>query len=908
MNINNWLNKKLHLIFLLFFIGYKTLASDSATVTDLKTEHLVNPLGIDVAQPRFTWRIKDSRQGAFQLAYRMIIDKDSTTVANGKGEIWDTGKVTSPKNLIGYEGAALQPFTKYYWTVMVWDMKGIATTVKTIASFETGMMRMGNWRGSWISDSCTMDVKPAPMFRKEISVSKNIKSARVYIAAAGLFELSVNGEKIGNHMLDPMFTRFDRRNLYITHDVTTRLKSGKNVMGVMLGNGWYNHQSTAVWDFHKAAWRARPAFCLDLRITYTDGSEEIIGSGSDWKTSLGPVVFNSIYTAEHYDANFIQAGWNTASFNDKLWKGALVKPAPSPKITAQVLHPVRDVETIQTKSFRRMDDTLFIYDFGRNISGVSELTLSGDSGTIIRLVHAEQLNKAGFADISNIDYHFRPTDDKDPFQTDMITLSGKGVLTFRPKFNYKGFRYVQISSNKPVNLNKNSLVAYFMHSDVPEAGKVSSSNKTLNKIWEATNSSYLSNLFGYPTDCPQREKNGWTGDAHIAVETGLYSYDAITIYEKWLADHRDEQQPNGILPAIIPTAGWGYAWANGPDWTSTITIIPWQVYLFYGDSKILADKYDKMKRYVDNIHHLYPQNLTTWGLGDWVPVKTTSTVELTSSIYYYTNVQILAKAAGLLGHQADHQKYKILALAVRNAINNKYLNRETGIYASGTQTELSAPLFWNIVPENLRSKVASKLAEKVRADGNSLDVGLLGSKTILNALSENGFADIAYALAAKETYPSWGWWIKNGATTLHENWDVNATKDNSMNHIMFGEIGAWYYKALGGIKPDETQPGFKNILLSPNFVAGLESFPAGHRSPNGDIVTSWKRKGKRVSYDVTIPPNSTAHLQLKDAKKITFFNGEKKEINVQPNENNVGNGLKSYYLTSGTYSCVINMN
>ena len=434
---------------------------------------------------------------------------------------------------------------------------------------------------------------------------------------------------------------------------------------------------------------------------------------------------------------------------------------------------------------------------------------------------------------------------------------------------------------------------------MPPVGQISSSNGTLNKIWKATNNSYLSNLYGYPTDCPQREKNGWTGDAHIASETGLYSFDAITVYEKWLADHRDEQQPNGILPSIIPTGGWGYEWGNGPDWTSTIAIIPWNIYLFYGDSKLLADCYDNIRLYVDHITEISPNGLTDWGLGDWVPVKSIASKELTSSIYYFVDATILAKTAKILHHEADYQKYSALATKIAAAINAKYLNQQTGIYGTGLQTELSAPLFWGIVPEILKAKVAENLAKRVIADDKHLDVGLLGTKTILNALSENGYADLADEVAAQETFPSWGWWIVNGATTLYENWPIDATRDISLNHIMFGEIGAWYYKALGGLKPDANRPGFKNVLLEPHFVKGLEAFQSSHAGPYGEIQSSWKRTGTEIIYKVVIPANSSATLKL--SGKSIRLNG--KEVFTQGAD---GSDNYTTHLAAGSYEVIIN--
>ena len=400
--------------------------------------------------------------------------------------------------------------------------------------------------------------------------------------------------------------------------------------------------------------------------------------------------------------------------------------------------------------------------------------------------HSELLDIKGEIDLSNIIVHYRPTDDYDPFQTDIYTLRGEGVEIFTPKFNYKGFQFVEVLSNKPIELTKESLTGIFMHSDVPSVGRINSSNPLINKLWSATNNAYLSNLYGYPTDCPQREKNGWTGDAHIAIEMGLYNFDGITVYEKWLNDHRDEQQPNGVLPAIIPTSGWGYHWANGPDWTSSIAIIPWNIYLFYGDKKLLKDSYENIKRYVDHITDISPEYRTDWGLGDWVPVKSKTPKEFTSSIYYFVDATILAKTAKILEKEEDFIKYSELASRIKKVLNSNFFNPKTAIYGSGFQTELSTALFWGIVPKDQIEKVAHNLAKKVISDNKHIDVGLLGSKAILNALSENGYADLAYQVATQKDFPSWGAWIKDGATTLYEDWKVDKDRKGAMsrNHII----------------------------------------------------------------------------------------------------------------------------
>jgi alpha-L-rhamnosidase len=869
------------------------------STVSLKCEYIINPLGIDEIHPRFTWQMADDRQGAEQTAYELFLGTDSSEVAKGQGNVWTSGKIRSNLNLVKYTGDSLKPFTRYYWSARLWDQNHKPSSNTPVAFFETGMIDSRNWKGSWISDSPDINLKPAPYFRKSFNVSGKVTSARQYIAVAGLYELYINGTKVGNHSLDPAYTRFDRRTFYLTHDVTSLIHEGENTIGVILGNGWYNHQSTAVWYFDKAPWRSRPKFCTDLLLTYDDGSVETITSGTDWKTSLSPVVFNSIYTGEHYDARLNQPGWNTEGFDDSKWKKAIPVSSPSKNIVSQVMQPIRITEKLSAKSITHLNNNTWLFDLGRNIAGISSLKVSGETGTVIRMKHAERLNNKGWADQSNIDVHYRPTDESDPFQTDIFTLSGNGEEYFMPRFNYKGFQYIEVSSDKPVTLTKESLTGFFMHSDVPVAGKIESSDTLLNEIWKATNNSYLSNLYGYPTDCPQREKNGWTGDAHIAVETGLYNFDGITVYEKWLNDHLDEQQPNGVLPAIIPSSGWGYTWANGPDWTSTIAIIPWNIYLFYGDSQLLGKCYEGIKRYVDHITEISPSGLTDWGLGDWIPIKSVAPKELTSSVYYFVDVTILAKTAALFGKKADFEKYSALGEKIKAAINNKYLNKELAVYGNGLQTELCVPLQWGLVPEDIKSRVADNLARSVEAGNNHMDVGLLGTKAILNALSENGYSDLSYTLATQATFPSWGWWIVNGATTLYENWPLDTNSDISMNHIMFGEVGAWMYKALGGIKPDEANPGFRNVILKPNFVKGLDHFEAKHDGPFGTILSSWKKEGEKVIYNVIIPPNSTATLNLKGSSILE----NNKELSENKHIKTVKNidGSFTIYLKSGTY-------
>jgi len=852
----------------LLFAGI--VSSQESYPAFLRCEHLINPIGIDTENPRFSWKITDKRTGAKQTAYEIVVGEDSLSVKQGKGNAWQSSRIKSGNTLVVYKGKKLKPRTRYYWNVFVWDKEGKKSSSSHVSFFETGKMQE-KWNARWISDSQDTLLKPAPYFRKEIELPKKIVSARIYIAAAGLFELYLNGQKMGNDMLNPMFTRFDRRNLYLTYDATSHIKQGNNAIGVILGNGWYNHQSYAEWNFENAVWRNRPAFCMEMHIHFADGTSEVIGSGTDWKTSSGPIIFNSIYTGEHYDARKEKEieGWSMPDFNDNKWTFAIEREPPSNTVSAQSLHPIRIIKEFANPECTKINDSVYVYKLPENIAGVSKLTIKGDKGTAIRVKHGETLNHLNRVDQSTIDIYANQKNGEDPFQTDIYILKGGEYEEFMPRFNYKGFQYVEVIADHPIVLNQSSLIAYKVNSDVPPIGTIESSDELVNKIWKATNRAYLSNLHGYPTDCPQREKNGWTGDAHIALETALFNYDAITIYEKWLTDHRDAQLENGILPAIIPTSSWGYTWGNGPDWTSTMLIIPWTLYLYYGDARALRDNYPNMKRFVDYITSISTDGLTDWGLGDWVPYKTVSDKKLLISMYYYQDALILSKTAALLGYQEDMRIYADLALKIKNAINHKYLDREKGIYANGSQSELSCPLYFGIVPEDIKPKVASNLAERVIADNRHLDVGLLGSKALLNALSENGYADLAFEVAIQKTYPSWGWWIENGATTLFETWKIE-TETLSRNHVMFGEISAWFYKTLGGIRFVEANPGFRSMILYPHFVEKLDSFKATYNSPNGKIVSAWNKNPdkKQITYEITIPANCNATVILDNVVSV----------------------------------------
>lgn len=823
----------------------------------LECEYLDNPVGVGIADGiRLNWTLPDV-EGIKDDSLQVFLSENREAAERMDGSC--LYKTLSPQSVKAYcDKADLKPATAYYWRVRA---KGgcVSETASFVTAFPLDEVQ-------WISDGKDIHDKSSSCYRKEVDVKPSLERAYLVVASAGLHEIRINGGKVGNHRLDPMFTRFDKRVLSVTHDVTPLLHEGRNEVCVQLGNGWYNHQSVAVWNYDKVSWRGRPCFCGKLVLEYKDGKRETIATDSSWTASETATVFNSIYTAEHYDAR--KAHEVLPSFP------AITVPSPTEQVSPQQVRPIRVVDTLYCQALNKLNDSLYVYAFPRNIAGIVRLKVKGKKGDVLRLKHGELLNADGTVNTGNIDYHYRPVDDSDPFQVDVVTLSGEED-TFEPKFNYKGFQYVEVAASSPVKMEKGDVVALEMHSDVPVKGHWHSSSEILNRLWKATNSSYLANLFGYPTDCPQREKNGWTGDAHLAIEVGLYNFDVITVYEKWMNDFIDEQRADGTLPAIVPTSGWGYDWGNGVDWTSAIEIIPWMIYRYYGDDTLLRRMYEPMKRHLDHVTAEAADNyLVDWGLGDWIPVKSKSNVELAVSVYYYVDACILSRTADLLGKEDDCLYYRKLAGNIKDAINEKYLDAASGLYASGTQTELAMPLYWGVAPDSVRGKVADALNRKVIADGYHLDVGVHGCKALLGALSDNGFIDTAYKLATQTDFPSWGYWIAQGATTLHENWRTDVVIDNSLNHIMFGEVGAWLYKSVAGIRPDADVAGFEKTHVRPYFPKDMQHLDVSYKTSYGELRISWRREEGRIAYRLHVPEAMTVALHAPDGKTETCVGGD----------------------------------
>ncbi len=832
----------------------------SVTVTDLQCEYTTNPLGIEETVPRLSWITKTDRKDWMQSGYQILVSSTSGELAKNKGDLWDSGRVSTDASLqIEYAGKPLTSRQTAFWKVKVWDNTGKETAWSKPSTWEMGLLKPTDWNGSiWIGGTDDKSPSPTPHLRKEFAVKGKIARARVYASGLGYVELSLNGKKLGGpSQRDPGYTNYDKRLLYVTHDITKEIRQGDNCIGGILGTGWFDTHDRATWNFHRAPWRSRPKLRLMLVVDYADGRTETLGTDETWQTSTGPILVDGIYTGEVYDARLEIPGWNKAGFDTTAWKSARKADAPKGILVALKCPPVIVSKDIKPVSITEPKPGIFVLDYGQNLSGHVRLKLRGKPGEKVTLRYSERIDKDGMIQRKEIDVYMNKETPAQPFQTDVYIFKGEGVETWEQRFAYQGFQYLEVTglSEKP---SVDSLVARFSHTDLETTGQFSSSSTLFNKIQHATQYAYLSNAHNIPTDCPQREKNGWTGDAHLAVEAGLMNFRSESFYTKWLDDYADDQKADGRFSLIIPTGGWGST-AIHPSWDSAFHIIANDFYNYRGDKRLLMRHYDSLRKYVDHLVTRTENGIVPFdSLGDWLPWSTKTDSRLTSSVMLYIDAKIVARAAKMLGN-ADAAKYESLVETTKAAINREFYAPDK--IASSTQTALSLALYFKLLPTELHQKALDALVANVEKQGH-IDTGIIGAKYILRALSENGRTDIAYKIVARKEQPGWGWWIEQGATTLWEDWKG----DSSLNHIMFGDVSNWFMQWIAGIGLDPEKPAFKHILIRPQIVGDLTWAKASIDSPYGKISSSWKRNGKTLQLDIEIPANTTATVQIPDTE------------------------------------------
>ena len=857
----------------LFVFNLCTVAPKN--ITSLRCEYIEVPLGIDVQKPRFMWNI-ESKSDCKQNAYRIIIASSKDMLVKGEADIWDSGKTATDSQMAYYDGGKLQSHTRYWWMVEAWlDNEH---TISVPAWFETGKMSASDWKASWITDEYDTDYEPSPMFRKDFELHKEISSARCYISGLGYYELFLNGKKVSNNMLDPGFTDYGKRVLYATHDISDMLKQGNNAVGVQLGNGWYNEQTPTVWNFHRAPWRNRPRMVCEIHVCYTDGSSDVVLSDESWTTSTGAILFDNIHVGVTYDARKEQPGWNATGFDDSKWQKPLLTECPAPIMEAMKMPPISFSELVTPVAVTKKDDKTYVFDMGINFAGVCLLKVKGNKGVGITMRHGEMLDDDGNVDQRNINMHLRPRNSREIIQTDVYILKGEGTEEFLPPFTYHGFRYVEVTLSEPINLEKDALTGVIMHSDVKKTGSFECSDELLNEIHEICNRSYLSNLFGIPTDCPTREKNGWMADGFMVQEAGIFTYDSRNIYAKWVKDMIDTQEENGNVAGISPTSWkWDSNWA-GPIWDAAIFIVPSYLYQYTGDIETMHEVYTTAERYLKYIETTADERgLINHGLEDWLFYKARTKVDFMASCYVYQDYLLMAEMTRLTGRgEGESQKYLDKAEVMKKRINDNFFDPQTISYSNKTQLSYALPLQMHIVPDAYRERLAENLRKTMEDNDYSLDFGFIGSVMVPDALSETGNTDVAFRMATKTTMPSWGYWIKEtGATSLYETWDIKRNiGDASLNHPSMGAISAWMYKYIAGINTDPEAPAFKKIIIKPAFVQGLDWAKASVESQYGPITSEWKRDGDKVTLNIAIPATSTATLIIPGKKAKTIKGGE----------------------------------
>lgn len=847
-------------------------------ITDLKCNWLRNPIGVDTT-PRLGWRLARAQRGTSQSAWQIVAASAPEALTESAADLWNSGKVMSDQCVeVMYGGVPLTSRQRAFWKVRVWDQNDCRSDWSAQATLEMGILRREEWCARWIGrvaeeGAMPPDVPPpAPLLRTEFEIDRPVRRGRAYVSGLGFCEFYVNGARCGDDVLAPGFTCYDRTVLYQAHDVTDLLKPGVNAIGVILGNGWFNCYLPDAWNFREASWRATPKLFLQLHLIYDDGQEDVIVSDETWRLTDGPIVRDGLRNGETFDARRAVNDWSTPGFDDSGWAQAAVVRGPGGSLRSQQFPPIRITRTLSPCGLNEVDSGLFVYDFGENIAGWGRLRAQAPAGAEVTLRHSERIDEHGRIDMRNINGLVEGAG----FQTDRYVFRGDGVEEWAPRFTYHGFQYVELSGLPEVP-SLDNLAADVVHTDLASRGSFVCSNTLLNTIQEFARRSTLANYHGMPTDCPHREKNGWTGDASLSAEQCLYNFDPVAAYRKWLQDFRDVQRPNGAYPAIVPTGGWGFNWGNGPAWDSAGVLIPYYLYLYDGVTVPIEEHYESMRRYVDYLKTMTLADGTLdFGLGDWCPptggpAGYACPAAVTSTAYYYVDARTVAQAAAVLGYDEDAEKYQRLAAQVRAAFRRRFIDFDAVRVSGDCQTAYGCTIFQGLLEPDETAEFGKQLVRTVEERGRHIDCGILGAKYVMHALSAIGRADLAYAIATRTDFPSWGHWIEQGATTLWECWDGAGSR----NHHMFSDIGAWFYGTLAGIRPDPAAPGFHRVIVAPEPVRDLSRVQAHHDCRYGRISSNWEQDETGFRLAIDIPHNCTAvvHLPGTDPRGMTV-NGE----------------------------------
>jgi alpha-L-rhamnosidase len=874
-------------IFLLSILFYSVLVPAQVKVQNLLTENLVNPIGLDVKQPRFTWQLAGAKRNIQQTAYEI-------KVTSGKSTAWSSGKVASDQSVqVTYRGSELHSGINYQWQVRVWDNSGKASGWSQPANFRMGLLDAANWKAQWIEAGFNEDTvnRPAQYFRTNFQVNKKIVSAVLYITSHGMYEAHINGKRVGDAYLSPGWTSYNKRLQYQVYDVTSLLSNGKNATGVVLGNGWY--RGFLAWSNNKDIYGKKLGLLYQLQINYTDGSSSLVLSDNNWKSSTGSIRYAEIYHGETIDAREEKAGWASASYNDNEWSPVKTATYPFSNLLSTYNEPIRKHETFKPVKIITTPKGERVIDFGQNLVGWVMVKVSGNAGDKITLRHAEVLDKYGNFYIDNM---------RIAKTTASYILRGVGNEEFEPHFTFYGFRYIKID-DYPGELKAENFTAVALYSDMKVTGSFTSSHPLINQLQHNIQWGQRGNFLDVPTDCPQRdERLGWTGDAQAFSRTAAFNFGVNNFFAKWLRDLEADQE-NGSVPFVIPNV-LGPNSSGSTGWADACTIIPWNMYLAYGDTNILRNQYESMKAWIGFMERSSTNYLWNKGFhfGDWLFYRpfddndgrsAVTDKYLIAQCFFAHSLDLVIKTAMVLGKYDDRVKYNELLKNVKAAFIKEYVT-PNGRLVSSTQTAYVLALNFDMLPEALREQAAAKLVENIKSYGNHLTTGFLGTPYLCHVLSRFGYVDIAYTLLLQESFPSWLYPVKMGATTIWERWDgikpdstFQTPGMNSFNHYAYGAIGDWMYRVVAGIDTDPEGPGYKKIVIKPIVGKGLTRASATLDTYYGKLSSGWKKEGNKIMLDIEIPPNATAIVFIPSSGngKITengveLETGKGKEINL----------------------------
>ncbi|MFX0065595.1 MAG: family 78 glycoside hydrolase catalytic domain [Candidatus Hermodarchaeota archaeon] len=907
----------------------------------LRCEYLENPLGIDEKHPRLSWKLKADHRGAKQTAYQ-IQCASTPNFDLSSSLIWDTGKITSDQSThVEYKGRELKSRERIYWRVKVWNELNEASEWSEVAWWEMGLLDIKEWKAKWIDpeeDINPKEFQPAPYLRKEFQITGLIDSARLYITAHGVYEVWINGKRVGNQYFTPGRTCYDKRLQYQVYDVSSMIQEGKNTLGVILGDGWWRGSLGA--GSRRNVNGERLALLAQLYLNKNDQTEQLVITDESWKcTSDGPIIQSDVKEGEVYDARKEIKDWNKSNFDDSHWNNVKIVDYPYNVLIASMGLPIREKEQFKPIKIINTPVGETVLDFGQNIAGYVEMRLDETipSGTNITLIHGETLDEHGNFTQKNIMFLGGKEYQKDIF-------IHNGVLTaYKPHFSVKGFRYVKIEGY-PKEIDPQKFTAIAIYSDMEQTGDFQCSNNFINQLVKNIRWSQKGNFLDIPTDCPTRERSGWTGDAQIFTFAGSLLMNIAPFLSKWMKDVAASQKPNGMILNIVPPEAMLRMLEGSAGWIDANIIIPWTIWKIFADSKILSVQYDSMKALVEyqrhraqKIHRIRKYNPLNWSKrkreklrnmwdtnyhwGEWSEASVTSHVRLqlgvikrlivsepeVATAYYAYSTRLFSEIASHLGKEDDAQLYRTLSEKATQAYQQTYLKK--GRIKSKRQARFVRPLALGLVPKEYEQTIADQLAELVKHQGYCVGTGFLSTPFLCEVLDQYGHLDTAYRLINQTSQPSWLYAVNKGATTIWESWhgmNEDGKPFESLNHYSYGAILGWLFKTVVGIKPDLTMPGFKHFYLDPQPGGGLTQAEGTFDSMYGIIKSSWEidpDDPSKIHYQFIIPPNTSATVKMRNTK-VRDINTDGKELTalkeiteLQEHEDSV-----EFMLRSGEYS------